>query len=627
MGGTGCGKSTQLPQYILDDCAARGQTASVMVTQPRRMAAVTLARRIARERGEAEGTEVGWRIRGDVKPGRQLTFATAGYLLSWFTVDPSVFGSLTHIILDEAHERTADMDLLILVVRTLMRFYPRPRVVIMSATIDGGFFTKYFEEFMPPAGAAAVPAVAPASPGQAGLPACPGCRGAWVRARPGRGRQCDRCGGGWGRGGWALTCTPCAAAVCRACGVAAADAAALPAAAPVAAWAPLSVGSNIFPVETLYLEDMSEGRGPRSRLPDAVSKTAARCVSAVFGGAERAKESVIARVHPDVEKLAISLIPLVAEAGSTILVFIPGYADLIRIHSKLYWSLPMAGATDVPVRAPPRPEMLREDEDGELKDLEELTAPAKRRSQGRRSQVGSESAAGPGDEPGAPKVFRLFALHSQVPNEDQDAVLARPKPGVCHVVLATNIAESSVTLPDVCGVLDFGVYKTTFSDPRQPSMVQLTSSWCSRASLKQRQGRAGRTRPGWCLQLFTKAFSEHMPDFEEPEILRTPLTRLWLQAKGVSDGLTRALQHDEEASRRLAASDTSPGALLRQLPMPPSAEAVDAAVRDLAELGVLTEQGERAEVTAVGRLALWLPLDVRLCRLLWLGALWGCAPE
>ncbi|CAK0795081.1 unnamed protein product [Prorocentrum cordatum] len=68
--------------------------------------------------------------------------------------------------------------------------------------------------------------------GRARLPACPGCRGALARARPLRGSHCDSCGGGWGRGGWALTCTPCAAAVCRACAVAAPGAAALPAAPP-----------------------------------------------------------------------------------------------------------------------------------------------------------------------------------------------------------------------------------------------------------------------------------------------------------------------------------------------------------------------------------------------------------
>ncbi|CAK0857884.1 unnamed protein product, partial [Prorocentrum cordatum] len=242
VGGTGCGKSTQMPQYILEDCAARGEVANVMVTQPRRMAAVTLARRVARERGEKTGTEVGWRIRGDTNPGRQLSFATAGYLLSWFTVDPSVFGDLTHIVLDEAHERTADMELLILLVRLLMRFYPGPRLVLMSATIDTSLFVEYFQEFAQPAG---------------------------VPLRP------------------------------------------------------LTVDGRLFPVETLHLEDLAEGRAPRGgRLPEDVQRLAARSVPKVFQGARVARDNIKPRVWRELEELAVALVPAVAEAGSTMLVFI-----------------------------------------------------------------------------------------------------------------------------------------------------------------------------------------------------------------------------------------------------------------------------------------------------------------
>lgn len=550
VGGTGCGKSTQMPQYILEDAAAQGKVANVMVTQPRRMAAVTLARRVARERGEKVGTEVGWRIRGDTNPGRQLSFATAGYLLSWFTVDPSVFGDLTHIVLDEAHERTAEMELLILLVRLLMRFYPGPQLVLMSATIDTGLFVEYFQEFAQPAGS------------------------------------------------------------------------------PLR---PLTVDGRLFPVETLHLEDLSEGRAPRgAQLPDGVRQMAARCVPKVFQGSRVARDNIKPRVWRELEELAVALIPAVAEAGSTMIVFIPGYADLARIHSKLYWSLPLAKSdksTDLEERAPPKPEDLGGD--GELQDIAE-------KGPDPGSQVPHEGVDAVGadlDEPesgngGAPTAFRLFALHSQVPNEDQDLVLDEPGPGVCNVVLATNIAESSVTLPEVCGVVDFGVFKTTFSDPSQPGLTQLCARWCSKASLRQRQGRAGRTRPGWCVRLVTRVFSEDgVPGYDQPEILRAPLTKLWLQAKGISDGLTRALQDDQEASRQLERTDMAPRALLQQLIARPSVDAIDAAVHQLAELGVLTEDNEFAEVTVVGRLSLWLPLDVRLCRLLWLGALWGCAPE
>ena len=134
IGGTGCGKSTQVPQFIIRDAAARQEPCSVMVTQPRRLAATSLARRCAEELGLTMGVEVGYRIRGETVPGEHLSFATAGYLLSWLMVDPDGVKSMTHLILDEAHIRSTDMELLLLMMRLVMRINSHLRVILMSVT-------------------------------------------------------------------------------------------------------------------------------------------------------------------------------------------------------------------------------------------------------------------------------------------------------------------------------------------------------------------------------------------------------------------------------------------------------------------------------------------------------------
>lgn len=110
-GETGCGKSTQIPAFILEhDATLRASDPSrppcqVVVTQPRRISAISLAERVAWEHCQTVGQSVGYRIRSDVRASdnTQLTYVTTGLLLRRITADPTLAG-ITHIVLDEVHE-------------------------------------------------------------------------------------------------------------------------------------------------------------------------------------------------------------------------------------------------------------------------------------------------------------------------------------------------------------------------------------------------------------------------------------------------------------------------------------------------------------------------------------------
>lgn len=149
-GATGCGKSTQVPQYILEDAIARGFGAAcnIICTQPRRISAIGLASRVAAERGESVGESVGYSVRLDSKQTARtrLLFCTTGILLRRLLSDPSL-GGTTHVILDEVHERSIESDLLLLLLRKLLTSGSNPglRVVLMSATADAELFASYFE--------------------------------------------------------------------------------------------------------------------------------------------------------------------------------------------------------------------------------------------------------------------------------------------------------------------------------------------------------------------------------------------------------------------------------------------------------------------------------------------------
>ena len=143
-GETGTGKSTQVPQFILDD-ELSGPTANIIVTQPRRLSATSLAERVAFERGERVGETVGYNVRLDnaTSSRTRLLFCTTGVILRRVTSDPALAG-VTHLIIDEAHERDVNSDFLLAILRDVLPLRPDLRVLVMSATIHLQLFVDFF---------------------------------------------------------------------------------------------------------------------------------------------------------------------------------------------------------------------------------------------------------------------------------------------------------------------------------------------------------------------------------------------------------------------------------------------------------------------------------------------------
>ena len=142
-GETGCGKSTQIPKMCLE--AGRADAGLVGCTQPRRIAAVTIAHRIAEELGESLGATVGYKIRFQDKtsPRTLIKIMTDGMLLAETQSNPtlSAYGTL---IIDEAHERSLNIDFMLGIARTLLPRRRDLRLVITSATLDVETFSRAF---------------------------------------------------------------------------------------------------------------------------------------------------------------------------------------------------------------------------------------------------------------------------------------------------------------------------------------------------------------------------------------------------------------------------------------------------------------------------------------------------
>ncbi|KYN19949.1 PREDICTED: dosage compensation regulator isoform X1 [Trachymyrmex cornetzi] len=147
-GNTGCGKTTQVCQFILDDYIASGQGAycSIVVTQPRRISAVSVADRVAAERCEALGQSVGYSVRFESylpRPYASIMFCTIGVLLR--KLEGGLRG-VSHVIVDEIHERDVNSDFIMVVLRDMIHLYPDLRIILMSATIDTTLFSEYFNK-------------------------------------------------------------------------------------------------------------------------------------------------------------------------------------------------------------------------------------------------------------------------------------------------------------------------------------------------------------------------------------------------------------------------------------------------------------------------------------------------
>jgi ATP-dependent RNA helicase DHX36 len=202
--------------------------------------------------------------------------------------------------------------------------------------------------------------------------------------------------------------------------------------------------------------------------------------------------------------------------------------------------------------------------------------------------------------------WKLFPLHSMVPTSQQRDVFKRPPPGVRKIVLATNIAESSLTIDDVVFVLDSGKYKEKTYDAEN-KIGCLLPAWISQASSRQRRGRAGRVQPGKCWHLFPRRKLETLAEYQLPEMLRTPLEQMCLQV--------RSLNLAKDGAGGIAC-------FLQRAVTPPSSQAVSNALDTLLRIGALRKDTE--QLTVLGQYLSLLPMEPQIAKSLVMASVLGC---
>ncbi|KAG9131678.1 hypothetical protein Leryth_009422 [Lithospermum erythrorhizon] len=479
-GETGCGKTTQLPQFILEEQISylRGADCSIICTQPRRISAISVAARISSERGESLGETVGYQIRLESKRTAQtrLLFCTTGVLLRQLVQDPLLIG-VSHLLVDEIHERGMNEDFLLIIIRDLLPRRPDLRVVLMSATINADLFSRYFGE------------------------------------------------------------------------------------APT-----IHIPGFTFPVAELYLEDVLE----KTRF-----KIQAEADS--FHGSTRRRKK-----QQESNKDAITDSFEEVDIDSHYKNYSSSTRESLEAWSGLQIDLGLVEAT--------LEHICRHEGDGAIlvfltgwDDISKLS-----------DKIRTNNLLGNSNK------FLLIPLHGSMPTINQHEIFDRPPANVRKIVLATNIAESSITIDDVVYVVDCGKAKETSYDALN-KLACLLPSWISKASAHQRRGRAGRVQPGVCFRLYPKMIYDAMPQYQLPEILRTPLQELCLHIKSLQLGTV--------------------GSFLAKALQPPEPLAVKKAVELLKTIGALDEA---EELTPLGRHLCTLPVDPNIGKMLLMGSIFQC---
>ncbi|KAK4642785.1 hypothetical protein QC761_400630 [Podospora bellae-mahoneyi] len=481
-GETGCGKSTQVPSFLLEDQLMKGRPCKIYCTEPRRISALSLAKRVSEELGENKGdlgtsrSLVGYSIRLESNTCREtrLVYATTGIVMRMLESSNDL-QEITHLVLDEVHERSIDSDFLLIVLKKLLIRRKDLKVVLMSATVDAERFSKYLS-------------------------------GAPVLTVPGR----------------------------------------------------------TFPVSVAYLEDAVELTGysldtrpAKEKFTDLDDDVEAEIdnsskpelIKALRQYSPRTRNTLAAMDEYQIDfDLVLQLISRIAvdpnytDFSKAILVFLPGIAEIRTLNDML---------------------------------------------------LGDKFFA---------ENWLVYPLHSSIATEEQEAAFLVPPPGVRKIVLATNIAETGITIPDVTCVIDTGKHREMRFDERR-QLSRLIDTFISRANAKQRRGRAGRVQEGLCFHMFTKYRHDNiMSDQQTPEMLRLSLQELAIRVKtckigGIEETLGEALD-------------------------PPSAKNIRRAIDALVDVRALTASSE--ELTPLGLQLARLPLDVFLGKLILLGSIFKC---
>ncbi|KAF9881012.1 hypothetical protein CkaCkLH20_01162 [Colletotrichum karsti] len=493
-GATGSGKTTQVPQFLYE--AGYGSPNSdtpgmIGVTQPRRVAAVSMSKRVGQELGDHED-RVAYQIRfeGTTSAKTAVKFMTDGVLLREMAQDFSL-KKYSAIIIDEAHERSVNTDILI----------------GMLSRINN--IRKGDDKVDP-------------------------------------------------------------------------------------AIKPLKI---IIMSATLRVEDMTNN-AILFPTPPPVCEVEGRQHPVTIHFSRRTQSDYVEEAYNKIMRGHKKLPP------GGFLVFLTGQNEIMHLSKKLraaFGGFTGASAPKVQISATEAPMEVEDIDFGDVDDADfgeiddGLDDDDMEGEDDKEFEIeGEEGETGP-------LKMQVLPLYSLLPTREQMRVFEEPPENTRQIILATNVAETSLTIPGIRYVFDCGRAKERQYD-RLSGVQTYEIGWISKASASQRAGRAGRTGPGHCYRLYSSAVYERdLPEFTDPEILRMPVDGVVLQLKAMN--LSNVVNFP--------------------FPTPPDRMGLRKAEKLLTYLSAISPEGQ---VTRIGSTMSIFPLSPRFARILLVGHQHDCLP-
>jgi len=494
-GATGSGKTTQVPQFLFEAGygAPNGPTPGMIgVTQPRRVAAVSMSKRVAQELGDYSHV-VGYQIRfeSNVDPSTAIKFMTDGVLLREVAQDFTL-RKYSAIIIDEAHERSVNTDILIAILSRVVKL--RAELMKEDSSIK-----------------------------------------------------------------------------------------------------PLKI---VIMSATLRVEEFT-GNTRLFKVPPRVIEVEGRQHEVTMHFAKKTRHDYIEDAFRKISKGHRKLPP------GGMLVFLTGQGEITQLSKRLkgaFGGMTSAEGPKVRISGSEAPIEVEDIDFGDTEDRnaddmdDEVDFASDDEEEEEKEFELEDEESGTG-----PRRMHILPLYSLLPTKEQMKVFEPPPEGSRLVILATNVAETSLTIPGIRYVFDGGRSKERKYDPVS-GVQSFEVGWISKASSKQRAGRAGRTGPGHCWRLYSSAVYERdFPEFSAPELLRMPIEGVVLQLKSMN------LQH----------------VVNFPFPTPPDRQSIVKAEKLLTYLSAISPSGQ---VTPVGTSMSIFPLAPRFARILLVGHLHDCLP-
>ncbi|KAL6097397.1 ythdc2 [Pungitius sinensis] len=623
VGETGSGKTTQIPQFLLDECSRNGDPCRIFCTQPRRLAAIAVAERVAAERGESVGQTVGYHIRLEsrVSPKTLLTFCTSGVLLRTLMAGDASLKTVTHVIVDEVHERDGLTDFLLTKIRDVLQKIPSLKLILSSAALDTDLFLQYFgscpvihligrqfevKEFF-----------------LEDILTLTGFKNKDLRKYKEETQRKDKK-------------QQCLTEWCQAVEE---EKQRSPMSAPgfpqdssspdrmdhtfntltendteqLEPWLLREMDSCIYNIflnedqdtfiqlfnlilyENVNVDYRHSDTGASPLMAAAARGLLTQMEQLLSMGADinmKASNGWTALdfakhfQQTDAMDLLISSIPLGEESSLGESSLMPGGSAEVSAEEqellKLYHHSFDDERVDLDLIMDLLHHICSTTCDGAvlifLPGYDEIVSLRDRiLYDDKRFSNHSER-------------YQVFTLHSDMQTLDQKRAMKNSPPGIRKIILSTNIAETSITINDVIFVIDSGkVKEKSFDTLSHVSMLKTV--WISKASALQRKGRAGRCRPGICFRLYSRLRFHNMLEFQVPQLLRMPLQELCLQTK------------------LLAPSSCPVADFLSKAPQPPAAHAIRNAVQMLKTIDAMDQH---EDLTDLGYHLADLPVEPHL---------------